>query len=299
MNLQDLATYVEVVRQNGFTRAGSVLGVPKSTVSRRVARLEEDLGVPLLHRRHRSFDVTAEGRRLYERSVAALLEIDAASRTITDRTTEPAGLLRITAPRVFGSVPPFVRTIAAFRRRYPLVELEIELSSRLADLHEEGIDVALRVHLDSLADRDDLLTKRVMLIDGTPIGAAGIVASPAYLAQAPPLEHPRDLSHHACLSESHPHFRKSWRLRREGEPEHAFVVNTVVASDDQALLLELTLAGLGLSIGGRMAAGEYFDSGRLVRVLPAWSLPQPMLSLVWRRTRHLAPSVRAFIDHLT
>ena len=191
LNLNDLALFVTAVEQGGFAAGGRHLGLPRSTLSKRVALLEEQLQVRLLQRSSRRFALTEVGQEFFERARAALSEVEAAEAIVRDRQAEPSGTVRISAsiPVVQGELAACLPVLA---RRYPRLRIEVEVSDRFIDLAQEGIDIALRSHFGPLPDSG--LVQRML-------GSERIVlvASPGYLAAAPALDTPEQLRAHAGL----------------------------------------------------------------------------------------------------
>src|SRR5690606_6546569 len=171
IDLNDLASFVRVADAGSFSRAARSAGVPTSTMSRAVQRLEEALGVSLLQRTTRKVALTREGSFLREQSVGALGALSSATQAVIDLQDQPQGLLRIAGPPDLGHVL-FAELLARFGERYPAVQLEVELSARLVDLVGEGFDVALRA--GSLRD-SSLVARKLTELAGL------LVASPAYV----------------------------------------------------------------------------------------------------------------------
>ncbi len=159
-NLNDLATFVRVAELGTISAAARAEGVPKSTISRRVARLEDDLGVELLRRSARSFTLTNEGQSLRARAVGAVRELESAANALVDLPSEPTGRLVITVPADLATAPVVIDLFVEYRERYPAVQLEVQMMDRFVDLVTEEIDVALRVHPSAIVPGDDALIAR-------------------------------------------------------------------------------------------------------------------------------------------
>ena len=292
MNLTDLDTFLRVVNRGSYTAAASEMGIPKSTVSRRVARLEDQLGVQLLARKSRSISVTPFGRQLHARAAPAIQEIHEVERSLEDATGEPAGTLRLTSTNDIGTSPGFARLLTSYCERHPKVRLEVELTSRKINLIDEGYDVAFRAHAGPLRDADGLMAKKM-------IASVGFCfASPGYLARAPKLEEPEDLVEHKCLSLNVSQLRDAWPLSR-GEETRTIEVGVRALANDFALLGSMALADGGVAFLPSFFARPYVDRGELVPVLPGWVSPGGNFTLVWPASRYLAARVRAFIDVAT
>lgn len=277
MNLNDLSTFVRVAEIGTFTGAAASLGVPKSTVSRRVARLEEELGLALLVRSSRSFVLSDDGRALYERCAPALREIGDVERDLADSEATPRGRLRLTASIDLGTASFMGELIAAYGERYPQVEVALGLTNRVVDLLEEGIDVGFRTHTRPLPDRDDLVATRLGPV------SVGAFSSQRYLEHAGTPASVAELVDHRVVVHSGAYLG-SW----PAEPS--------LQADDYRPVAAMLAAGAGIGVLPEFVAGPYLEQGQLVRVLKEWRVEPAALSLVWLRSRHLAPRVRAFID---
>lgn len=290
MNLVDLDTFARVAEFGTLTEAARLLNVPKSTVSRRVARLEDALGLTLLRRTARSVALTPEGERLYARTGPALADIQEARREMEQLDDEPRGQLRVTAPQDFAAVGSLPALLTRYRRRYPRVRLECILTNRLVRLAEEGVDIALRAG-GLLEDTTQLTARRIT----TGEFDSGLYASPSYLAEAPPLEGVADLKKHHWVG--HPAFGAVGRFRLVGPNGEARVeVGEVMRINDFAVVCALLVEGAGVSALPNALARPAAVRGELVRVLPDWSSPPGYLWIVWPKSRHMTPRVRAFVD---
>lgn len=277
MNLNDLDTFLTVVETGTFSGAGERLGVPKSTVSRRVARLEAELGVALLKRSSRSFEISADGRALYERCAPPLREIDGVVGDLRDEAGSPRGQLRVTASIDFGTTGYLGELLARYGEACPEVRVELQITNRVVDLLEENIDLAFRTHIAPLPDRDDRVARR--LGDVT----VGVYASPGYLERRGTPGSVRDLADHRTISHGQADLA-AWRVTPD------------LVADDYRPIAAMVAAGAGVGALPDFVAAPLLAEGRLVRVLPDWQGAPANLSLVWLRSRHLAPRVRAFID---
>lgn len=277
MNLNDLVAFVRTAELGTFSRAADELGVPKSTVSRRVSRLEEELGLALLVRSSRSFVLSDDGRALYERASPALREVADVERDLLDSASTPRGLLRLTASIDFGSSVMLTSLLAEYARRYPEVRVELQLANRVVDLLEESFDVGFRTHTAPLPGRDDLVARRLGPVE------VAVYGSPAYLAEHGRPTTTAELAAHRTLAHT-------------GAYRHAWPVRPHLTADDFGPLAGMIACGAGLGMLPAFVACPFVQTGRLEAVEMDWDLPRATLSLVWLRSRHLAPRVRAFID---
>lgn len=292
MRLEDLATFVEAAEAGSLVGAARVLGVPKSTVSRRVARLESDLGEELLQRHARLFRLTDIGQGLYERSAGSVRDLQRATREVHDAHKDVAGELRITMPQDLGASDAMVGLFTSFRAAYPSIALYLEFSDRRVDLVAERFDFAIRAHIGPLDSTDALKVRRLGRM------SVRLYASPAYLEHAGHPEHPSDLTAHAMLA---PHFQRGafdWNLvhRTTGD-----TVQIKVTSDFRAsgitFLPFVAAQGAGIAPVPQFTAVSSQFGRSLVPVLPDWELPSATLSLLWPASRLPHPRRRAFLDY--
>lgn len=295
MNLVDLDAFVRVAREGSLTAAAKDLGVPKSTVSRRVARLEDALGVALLKRTGRAVALTPTGQRLYERTSGSLREIDDVARELRDGLGAPAGILRLTAPPDIGAAGWFAELLTSFRARYPDVRIELDLTNRVVDLIAESYDVAIRAR--GATGSDALVAKRLVPGPDEPPVRVGLYASAAYLAARGTPTRLSDLADHDLIA--HPAATRggAWTLFGPDGAREVLPVAPAVLVNDFAMVAELAHTGAGVALLPGPSALPWVRTGGLVPVLPDWGTETGGLHLVWPSTRHLAARVRAFVDH--
>lgn len=297
MNLLDLDAFVRVARTGSLTAAAKALGVPKSTVGRRVARLEDALGVALLKRTGRKVALTDTGARLYTRAEGSLRELDDVERELRDGSAgDPGGTLRLTAPADLGAAAWFASLLASFKERYPGVRLDVDLTNRVVDLVGESFDLALRPA--AIGASSALVARRLLPLPGREARyALALFASPAYLARRGAPATPDALAAHDCIV--HPVTARggAWTLFDPHGETAAVRVDVAIAVNDFHVAGELARAGAGVALLSAPSAAAHVHRGELVRVLPEWSGAPGALHLVWPATRHLAARVRAFVDH--
>ena len=281
--------FVQVVESKTFRAAARALGMPKSTVSFRVAALEDQLGERLLERTTRRLRLTDAGALYHQRALSALETLQEAERALSERKTSPSGRLCITAT-IEGGQFVLAPIFAEYARRYPAVELEIILTDRRVDLIEEGVDVAIRG--GALPD-STFVARRL-----PSSGGMACYASPAYLKSHGTPERPRDLLRHACLvmtSQSEP---LAWKFEVSGKATVVRVTPRAKANSF-VMLTEFAKAGLGIARLPGSVAKEALKSGALKPVLQAF-LPKASggLHAVYPSARHLSPKVRALLELL-
>lgn len=284
MDLNEAAVFVKVVQAGSFSAAARLLGLPTSTVSTRVARLEKRLGVMLLQRTTRRLHLTDAGALYYEHAAAGLGYLLDAEAAVTESAGEPRGLLRVTAPADIGD-HILTEIIRRMRQHFPEVSVDLLLTDRHVDLVAEGIDVAIRAgHL-----RDSTLIAR-----RAGIARWAAFASPGYLESAPPLDVPQALRHHCCLQFTRLG-RDSWTLANDGGGVTVPVGGQVLVNDI-GVIRSMAIAGEGIALLPCYLCRLECDEGRLVRVLPAWHGKADPIHIVYPRQRFLPPRLRAFVD---
>lgn len=285
-DLNDLAYFAEVVAHGGFAAAGRALREPKSKLSRRIAGLEERLGLRLIERSSRRFRVTDTGQAFYERCRAMLAEAEQAEALVMQAQAEPHGRIRFSCPT--GMIEPITGLIASFLVKYPKVRLQLVATDRAVDLIEERIDLALRVR--SALTSDAALTMRSL---GT--SNRILVASPQFASQVAGLE---QLGTLPMLATNDEEDEVELRLEAEDGRSHVVRVAPRLGCADLAAVRNATIAGLGIAILPDHVCREEIAKGRLVHVLPGWRGLQGIVHLVFTTRRGLPPAVRALIDHL-
>ena len=289
-DLNDLYYFVQVVDRGGFAAAGRALGMQKSKLSRRIALLEERLGVRLIQRSTRRFSVTEIGQEYYDRCVAVLVEAEAAQSVIERVRSEPQGVIRMACPTALINFQ-FGEMIARFMTANPRVEIHLESTNRRVDVIGEGFDLAIRVRFPPL-EQTELVMRR--LDESTQC----LVASPSFLAGRKSLEGPADLNGLPSLDLGPPHRDHRWSL------EHADGRTAVVAhkprlvTDDMSALREAALDGVGIVQLPTMMIWEDVQAGRLIHILPQWIPKSGIVHAVFPSRRGLLPSVRALVDFM-
>ncbi|MFC4159153.1 LysR substrate-binding domain-containing protein [Chitinimonas lacunae] len=289
-DLNALYYFAQVVKHGGFAAAGRALGLPKSTLSRRIAELEQRLGVRLLQRSTRRLALTEVGERYLRHCQALVEEAEAAEQAVANLRAEPSGRLRIACP---GSLArqELSQRLPAFLARYPKLQLEFVLTGRRVDLIEEGIDVALRVRIAGQED-PHLATRRLRPMQ------AYLVASPALFAERSMPDRPEELAQLPLLGAVGPDRRMSLALLDPTGKLCEYHFEVRLAVDDFHLRKPAALAGLGITFLPEYYCADELAAGTLIKVLPDWSLPPTILHVVYPTQRGLSPAVRALVDFL-
>lgn len=284
MDLNESAVFVKVVQVGSFSAAARQLGLPTSTVSTRVARLERRLGVTLLQRTTRRLSLTELGKLYYRHAATGLGHMLEAEAAVTASMGEPTGRLRVTAPADFGDAI-LVCLLERLRRSYPQIDVELLLTDSYLDLVAESVDVAIRA--GELRD-STLIAKRVG------IACWALFASPDYFDAAPPLASLRGLRRHRCLQFTS--FGKSqWTLSNRKDSVTVPMEGNLIVNDLGVIRL-MTLHGQGIGLLPTYICREDIVAGRLVRVLPKWEARADPVHLVYPRQRFVPPKLRAFLD---
>lgn len=291
-DLNDLAVFAMVVECGSFTAAATQLGVAKSHVSQRVARLEERLRVRLIQRTTRRLHVTELGRRYYRHCRQMLLEADRAQRLVDAAHDVPGGNLRIACPPLFSQLV-LGPIVVDFLQTYPRVHLHIDTVHRAVDVIEEGYDVAFRI-LTEVAD--STLVARSF---GT--GGQTLVASPGLLAAHPPLRRPEQLadlpSVDMVIAAQDGRYR--WRLRRRHGEDRLIEHRPCLVTDDLQSLRRAASAGIGIALLPDFLCRAELARGTLQPALPGWFVPAGNVHAVYASRRGLLPAVRDFLDFAT
>ncbi|WP_026618921.1 LysR substrate-binding domain-containing protein [Ensifer sp. WSM1721] len=287
-NLNDFTFFVHVVDHKGFAPAARALNVPKSTLSKRVAELERDLGVRLINRTSRRFSVTETGEDFYRHAAAMLVEAEAAENVVKGKLAEPTGAVRITAsvPTAQLSLAPLLPQLAL---AYPKVRVMLHATDRFVDIIQEGFDLAVRDHFAPLPD-SGLVQRRL----GSQ--AKLIVASPLYLERSGVPESPEDLEHHEGLITSFS--SEGWVMERADGSTVAISPRPRFVADESRVLREAALAGLGITTLPGKLCEEEIESGALVRILPDWTAGKVTTTILMPHRRGQLPSVRAVLDFI-
>lgn len=287
--LQDLAVFTAVVEQGTFSRAATALGMVKSGVSRRVSRLETELGVKILQRTTRSLSLTEAGEALYASAKQSFEMLGDASTRAGESATSAKGVLKVTASVSFGR-HCIVPLLPRFRARHPAIEVDLNLLDRPVDLVEEGVDVAIRL---SSTLPESAVAKRVRRIRYC------LCASPDFLAEHE-LKAPEDLIGAPCLSYRGAPGKKRWTLRKGAELRSVAVTQPVRVNNSDAMA-DLAVAGCGVALLADYAADEHLRHGSLHTVLPAWE-PEGTFGdwayAVWQPQKRVPMKVRLFLDLL-
>ncbi|MGN8063150.1 LysR substrate-binding domain-containing protein [Ralstonia sp. 22111] len=288
-DLNDIYYFVKVVEHGGFTPAGRALDVAKSKLSRRIAALESQYGVRLLHRSTRHFSVTETGRAFYERCLGVLAEVDAATEIMERSHAEPQGTVRMSCPTALLEYR-IGDLVAQFMTEYPKVHVHLDATNRRVDVLSEGLDLALRVRFPPLEDSD--LVMRVL--SESP---QRLVGSPDLLSGQSQLQSPEVLAGMDTLDWGPPRDHV-WQLVGPDGQEAQVRHHPRYITDDMTALRQAALRGVGVVQLPCMVVEDDLRSGALIDMLPGWAPKGGIIHAVFPSRRGLLPGVRLLIDYL-
>lgn len=288
-DLNDLYYFAQVVEHGGFAPAGRALNMPKSKLSRRIALLEERLGVRLLQRSPRHFSVTEIGQEYQRHCQAMLVEAQAAREAIERSRSEPQGLVRMSCPTTLLQYR-VGELVSRFMVEYPKVQVQLEATNRHVDVLGEGLDLALRVRFPPLESSD--LVMRV-LADSP----QRLVASPDFIRGRELPLRPADLSGLPSLDWG-PSREHRWCLEGPDGATAEVRHQPRLISDDMTTLRRAALLGVGLVQLPCMVVERDLQAGRLLDIMPQWAPRSGVVHALFPSRRGLLPSVRSLIDFL-
>lgn len=285
--LTAMRLYCAVVENGSLAAASRSLGISPSVVSKQLSRLEDRLGARLLNRTTRRISVTEVGSAYFDRCKRIIADVDEAEAAVSLSHMAPRGLLKITAPTTFAHrhVTPH---LPQFIELYPEVSVQVQVNDRIADLVDEGLDLAIRIaHL-----KDSSLIARRLAPNHR-----SIVATPDYLKRRGIPECPDDLLEHDLVTWGDGNPINDWHFVVNGREQVIRTRSTVTINNGDSILAAV-LAGGGLAMLASFMTGEYVQSGRLLPVLDEFVHEDVPIYAVYPSTRHLSPKVRAFVDFL-
>lgn len=290
IDLNHVAWFVRVVEAESFTRAAEGLGLRKSSLSRAVSRLEEELGVRLLQRTTRRLSLTDAGRSYFAQARSALSGLADAAATVSDMGKDPRGVVRVTSPVDIGLIL-LTDVVARFVKEYPRIHIELSLTSRVVDLVAEGFDLAVRA---GRLEDSSLIARRVGSAD------LGLFSTPAYLARRGTPRSIATLAEHDCVLFRGRDGHAEWKLSGPSGDE-TVAVKGPVSVDDLLLVQQAVEAGLGIGLLPLFllrTCGERGAKSTLVRVLREVALRGSALHVVSPSARHQPARVALFRDFL-
>ncbi len=282
-DLNALVIFAKVVEVNGFSKAARALNMPISTVSRKVAELEDQLGVRLLERSTRNQRLTEIGAEVLVQAQRSVDVAEAVENIVSDQLGEVSGTLRLSSPPNI-SDSFLAPIISAFQDEYPAVSVQIMVTDRYVDHIAEGVDIAFRI--GPLKD-SSLVARKLLVFRHL------LVASPDYLSRHKPPEQPSDLHDHRLLNFSHWAQDNTWTFFK-GDKRKTISFQPHLAMNDYAGLVSVLVSGGGIGTLPAVVSPQLIQQGRLVEVMPNWRFRTVDLSAVHIGNRHIPRTVRLF-----
>jgi DNA-binding transcriptional LysR family regulator len=289
VDLNGVAVFLAVAEARSFTAAAERLGVTRSAVSQTIRRMEDRLGIALVHRTTRSVNLTEAGEQLYRRIGPAVNEVGLALDATRDRDAAPSGLLRLAVSSIaerFISGP----LLASFIESHPSIQLDITITDEEFDIVAEGYDAGVRL--------GEVIEQDMVAVPVSTDQRQLVVAAPSYLARHRAPKHPKDLPRHCCIG-----WRPSprvepyrWEFEENGR-EFDVAVNPQVTTNDMLVMVRMAIAGAGLTFGMEETFRPYIQRGELVPLLEKYCPAFPGFFLYFPDRRNLAPKLRALVNH--
>lgn len=281
--LNDMALFVEVVKAKGFRLAAEAMGMPNSTVSRRISGLEKAIGLRLLHRTTRKIELTEAGQIYFERCKRIVDEARIAHEQLGEMLAQPSGVLRASLPVDF-AVTYLAPLIAEFSGLYPGITFDFDLTPRRVDLVSEPFDVAIRM---GESESSQLIARTLASL--TPY----LYASPGYLERSGTPSKPADLARHECLGILK---AGSWTLR-DNKRATTVSVGSRFTLNSVGMIRRLATLDMGIILMPEEVVADDVASGKLQRIMPAWrGAPMPVYAIT--ETRLLPAKTQRFIEFL-
>ncbi|MBY3069408.1 LysR family transcriptional regulator [Rhizobium leguminosarum bv. viciae] len=286
-NLNDILIFMAVVDAGSFIAGGQAVGLSRSAAGKAVIRLEDRLGVRLLNRTTRTLSLTEEGRMFYERGLRILVSVDEAEASVAGQDSTPRGVLRLTVDDAFGRLV-VLPLLEKYLRAWPDIQVEVSFTDRLADIVEEGFDLAIRIGATAT---DTRLVSRVIATY-----KARLCASPSYLAERGEPRDVDDLAVHDCLISAGRNQRQGWRFRGEGGSWIKARGRSRLRLDSGEAIRDAALAGLGIALLPDFLVTDDLAAGRLRQILADFETDDAKIVTLYPDKRLLEPRVRRFID---
>jgi DNA-binding transcriptional LysR family regulator len=285
LDLNSLRLFYEVVNAQSISRAAAELGLPKSSISRKLGELERHMGTALLKKGPRKLTTTEIGARFYEHCRRVVDEVEQARSDSLTLQSEMRGVLRVSIPIDFG-MSWIGRALAEFVQAYPEIELEVDVNSRTVDLREEPYD--LTIQLGPIKDTD-LIYRRLATL------TRGVYASPEYLARRGVPLAVDDLHHHDCIITAQQRLDGIWTLRNQASHRFATIHGKVVVNNI-SIAREMAIGHVGMCMLPNLMCGNDLRAGRLRRVLENWESPSMHATAMVLSRKGMPKKIRAFLD---
>ncbi len=285
-DLKRMTVFTQVVETGSFSGAAKRLGIARSAISRHITALEDQYETRLLNRTTRRLNLTDAGRIYYESCVRILAEAEAMTQRIQQRNDKPRGTLKIAGPTSFGL--QLAALVNEFRKRYPMLTIELRLDDRVVDMVEEGIDISLRI---GWLEDSRLVARRIC--DAPRI----LCASPAYIDHHGRPKTPAQLTKHNCIIFTLLPTPHQWKFSR-GKRQETIPVHSQLLTNSAIAVRGLVLNGAGIAPLSRFLVNEDIRAGRLERLLPEYDCGSAGIYAVYQDRRYKQPKVRLFIDFI-
>lgn len=286
--LDGIKTVVAVVETGSFTAASERLGMSKALVSKYVGEVEDALGVRLLNRSTRRLALTEAGQRYYNQALPLLEEFAEMVDSVTGEQSSPRGLLRVSVPVTFGEMS-LAPLIPKFLHQYPDIGLDLQLSDKMIDMLEEGIDVVIRI---GGVDDSSLIARQIQTLPLI------LCASPTYINQHGRPESPEEVGQHQCIIDSNFRVGKHWPIISPQGLTTSIEVTSRIAANSPRAVKEIALASGGVGMIPRFIVQDALDDGSLEEILPDHQTLEFGLFAIYPHRRYLSRKVRCFIDFL-
>ena len=290
IDLNSLSVFLAVAEARSFRLAADNLGVTRPAVSQSIRRLEDRLGVALVHRTTRSVSLTEAGEQLYRRVAPVISEARLALDATADRDSTPSGLLRLAVSSI---AEQFIsgQLLARFADAFPSIQIDVTVTDEEFDIVAEGYDAGVR--LGEVIDQD------MIAVSVSGDQRQGAFAAPSYLERFGKPEHPSELSAHRCIGwrptpRSAPY---RWEFGEHGR-EFDVAVDPQITTNDMWLMIRTACAGGGITFGMEDTFRPYVESGQLVPLLQDYCPPFAGFFLYYPSRRNIAPKLRALVDHV-
>ncbi|NTX00487.1 LysR family transcriptional regulator [Myxococcus sp. CA040A] len=287
VDLNDVALLVRVVQRRSFSAAARERGVPVSTVSRRISRLESALGLRLLERTTRTLRLTDAGRKYFDHAERAMDDLAQGTGQVRELQDEPRGRVRIAAPSAFG--PAVANVVYLYLARHPGVSIDLEIDGRRPD-PDSGFDIAIAT--EKLKDTDDFVAREVR-----PMTRKLLFASPHYLKAHGTPRGVEELASHDCITTRATDGHATWTLA-QGRTKRRFTFAPRLYVSEFSAAYRAVLAGVGIAMLPESLCAQDVNKRHMARVLEDWEGEAAGVYLLYRAHRSLTAAVRTCIDHL-
>lgn len=286
IKLNDIHTFILIVKFGSFTKAAEALSVSRSHISKQLSQLEKNMGVTLIQRTTRRLKLTSAGQKFFKNCNDHILGIEQAMQLALEDVEQISGTIKINCIGGYLGEDIFSPIIARFSLKYPDVTIKIDFSSHKADFMEDEVDLIIR--MGQLEDADFIARHLCDLEMVT-------LASPMYINQTPKITHPKDLNHHNCLTGS----IKKWNFQNKNTKTKIDIfVNGNLECKNGRSLIHAALAGSGIIRVPKIYCLDAIKEERLISIMPNWQIPNVPLSIIYHKDRYQAKRLKVFIAYL-